>query len=398
MGQAQRTAPDTEQLRQLIGLTEHDASQDDFPARSFDAVVIACGNASQTTYFYELCLGMELEAYGGPDTGLEDRRSWVLRAGDARLVLVGATGPDSPVATHHQQHGDGVLDISLEVTDVDRCVERARAEGVTVIEAPYDTTDDHGTVRRAVIGGFGDVRHTLVDRSAYDGVYLPGYVPRTRAAEATLAGPPPATFVAIDHAVAAVPAGELDDLGERYSRMMGLSLMDESIEEDEDLEVTAQRMRTYATGDRRVKFAFAEPAPVEKASAIDVFLDAHGGPGCQHLALATDDIVATAARLRQHGVELIDPPDDYYDDPGLRSRLEGLRLSVDELKEHRILVDDDDEGGYLLQVFTRPVGDRPTMFLEWLERRGSLGFGKGNFGALAQANEMATKREGHQDA
>lgn len=365
------------ELSRLIGLTPHDESSDAFPVVALDAAVFACGNASQSTYYYELAFGMELEAYSGPETGNTDHRAYVLRAGSARFVLKGAATAESPLADHHRAHGDGVIDLSLEVSDVDRCVEHARSQGVEILEEPHDVSDEHGTVRLATIAAYGDTRHTLVDRSAYDGPYLPGYVARTRERDA--ARP---TFLAIDHCVAAVEPGRMDEWVTRYSNVLGFAHMAETILDDDNLEDFALQSKAVSSGNGRVKIAFNEPVEVEKLSGIDVFLRGYGGPGTQHFALATRDIVASAVALRAAGIELLDPPDSYYDDPELRERLADVRLSVEELKEHRILVDRDDDG-YLLQVFTRPNGDRPTVFMEWLERHGSLGFGKGNFRAVA---------------
>ena len=377
-----------DQLRQLVGFTEHNASDDPFPVIAMDAGVFACGNASQSTYYYELGLGMELEAYSGPETGNTDHRAYVLRSGAARFVLKGAMHAGSPLAEHHRAHGDGVFDVSLEVADVDRCVAHARSQGVAILEEPHDISDAHGTVRTATIAAFGDTRHSLIDRSRYTGPYLPGYVARRRARPAD---PARQTFVFIDHVSAAVEAGRVNHWVEHYRTLMGFRDMSETILDTDDLEYFAQRQRAVTSSNGRVKFAFCEPAKAKKPSGIDVFLKAYGGAGTQHFALATSDMVATTVALRAQGIELLDPPDSYYDDTELRERLEAVRLPVEELKKHRILVDRDGDD-YLLQVFIKPNGDRPTLFMEWIERRGFLGLGKGNFIALTNAAERQKAR------
>lgn len=370
-----------DELRQLVGLTDHDASEDPFPVVALDASVLVCGNASQSAYYYELALGMDLEAYSGPETGNTDHRAYVLRSGSARLVLKGPSHAGSPLVEHHRAHGDGVVDHSLEVTDVDRCVGHARSAGVAVLQEPQDLSDEHGTVRTATIAAFGDTVHTLVDRSRYGGPYLPGYVARRRARATDAARN---TFIAVDHVAAAVEAGRLQYWVAHYQKLMGFTDLSETILDSDDQEYFAQRQRGVSSKNGRVKIIFSEPAEAKKRSGIDVFLNGYGSAGTQHFALASRDIVATAVALRAQGIQLLDPPDSYYDDPQLRARLGDVRLSVDELRKHRILVDRQGEG-YILQVFTAPNGDRPTMFMEWLERHGSMGLGKGNFVALADA-------------
>lgn len=371
-----------EELQQLIGLTDHDASSDPFPVVALDASVLVCGNASHSAYYHELALGMELEAYSGPETGNTDHRAYVLRSGSARLVLKGACHAGSSLVEHHRVHGDGVIDHSLEVIDVDRCVEHARRVGATVLQEPHELRDEHGIVRTATIAGFGDTVHSLIDRSGYHGPYLPGYVARRRA---RAADPARNTFIAVDHVAAAVEAGHLEHWVAHYQKLMGFESLSETILDSDDQEYFAQRQRGVSSRNGRVKIIFSEPAVAKtKRSGIDVFLNAYGGAGTQHFAMATRDIIATAVALRAQGVQLLDPPDSYYDDPELGARLREVRLSVDELRRNRVLVDRQGDG-YILQVFTAPHGDRPTMFMEWLERHGSMGLGKGNFVALADA-------------
>ncbi|WP_235986956.1 4-hydroxyphenylpyruvate dioxygenase [Halosaccharopolyspora lacisalsi] len=380
-------------MRQLVGLVDHDASRDPFPVRSLDAVVFAAGNATQSALFYQSAFGMELIAYTGPEHGNRDHKSYVLKSGSARFVIQGAVDPASPLADHHRKHGDGVTDISLEVTDVDRCVEHARAQGATVLEEPNDVSDEHGTIRRGAIATYGETRHTLIDRSGYTGPYLPGYVARTsgyrKPAEA-----PKRLFQAVDHCVGNVEMGEMDRWVDFYNRVMGFVNMAEFVDDDIMTDYSALMSKVVANGNHRVKFPLNEPAMGKKKSQIDEFLEFYGDSGCQHIALATNDILTTLTEMRAAGVEFLATPDSYYDDPELRARIGEVRLPIETLKEHGILVDRD-EDGYLLQIFTKPIGDRPTMFFELIERHGSLGFGIGNFKALFQAIEREQELRGN---
>ena len=379
-----------EQLKQLIGLVEYDASSDPFPVTAMDAVCFVVGNATQTANFYQLALGMDLEAYAGPETGVRDRKSYVLRSGSARFVFTGGVSPDSPVLDHHRKHGDGVVDLALEVPDVDKCIDHARSVGATILEEPHDLTDEHGTVRIAAIATYGETRHTLVDRSKYDGPYLPGFVARTTTVKRA-EGHPKRLFQAIDHCVGNVELGRMDEWVEFYNKVLGFTNMAEFIGDDIATDYSALMSKVVASGNHRVKFPLNEPAVAKKKSQIDEYLEFYDGAGCQHIALATNDILRTVDILRDNGIEFLDTPDSYYDDPELRERIGKVRVPIEELKKRRILVDRD-EDGYLLQIFTKPMGDRPTVFYEFIERHGSLGFGKGNFKALFEAIEREQER------
>jgi 4-hydroxyphenylpyruvate dioxygenase len=382
-----------EQLKELVGLAEYDASRDPFPVTAMDAVCFVVGNATQTALFYQLALGMELEAYRGPETGWREGKSYVLRSGSARFVFTGAVAPASPLADHHRTHGDGVVDLALEVPDVDRCIDHARAMGATILDEPHDVTDEHGAVRTAAIATYGDTRHTLVDRSRYAGPYLPGYVARTTAVTRP-PGHPRRLFQAVDHCVGNVELGRMDEWVRFYNRVMGFVNMAEFIGDDIATDYSALMSKVVASGNHRVKFPLNEPAVARRKSQIDEYLEYYDGAGCQHIALATNDILTTVDRLRANGIEFLDTPDSYYDDPELRKRIGKVRVPIEELKQRRILVDRD-EDGYLLQIFTKPVGDRPTVFFEFIERHGSLGFGKGNFKALFEAIEREQARRGN---
>jgi 4-hydroxyphenylpyruvate dioxygenase len=392
-GQEQLADLDVHQLKQLVGLVEYDAGQDPFPVTGWDAVVWAVGNATQAALAYQLAYGMELVAYSGPETGNRDHHAYVLRSGAVRFVLKGAVDPDSPVADHHRRHGDGISDIALEVPDVDRCVAHARAQGATVLAAPHDISDGHGTVRMAAIAAYGETRHSLIDRSRYHGPYLPGYVRRS----STLvrpAGAPKRYFQALDHVVGNVELGHMDEWVAFYNRVMGFTNMAEFVGDDIATEYSALMSKVVANGNHRVKFPLNEPAVGKRKSQIDEYLEFYRGAGAQHLALATNDIIATVDGLRANGVEFLDTPDSYYTDPELRARIGHVRVPIGELKSRGILVDRD-EDGYLLQIFGKPVGDRPTVFFEFIERHGSLGFGKGNFQALFEAIEREQEKRGN---
>ena len=381
------------QLKQLVGLVEYDATEDPFPITGWDALVWTVGNATQTAQHYQVVYDMEVAAYAGPETGVGDHQSFVLESGAARFVINGAVDPASPLVLLHGKHGDGISDIALQVTDVDKCIAHARAVHATILEEPHDVTDEHGTVRLAAIAAYGDMRHTLVDRSAYDGPYLPGYVARPRRSEIRDSAST-RLFHAVDHVVGNVELGKLDKWVDFYNRVMGFTNMAEFVGADIATEYSALMSKVVASGDRRVKFPLNEPALGKKRSQIDEYLDYNRGPGPQHVALATDDILRTVDVLLTRGVEFLSTPSTYYLDSDLRSRVGRVRVPIEALRERNILVDRD-EDGYLLQIFTKPIGDRPTVFFEFIERHGSLGFGKGNFRALFEAIEREQQLRGN---
>lgn len=380
-------------LKQLVGLVEHDDREDPFPVTGWDAAVWVVGNATQAAHFFVSAFGMDLVAYSGPETGNRDHVAYVLTSGAVRFVLKGGVDPRSPLHEHHRKHGDGIVDIALEVPDVDKCIAHARAVGATVLEEPHDLADEHGTVRVAAIATYGDTRHTLVQRTAYDGPYLPGYVARTSSFQRR-EGAPKRLFQALDHIVGNVELGRMDAWVDFYRRVMGFTNMAEFIGDDIATDYSALMSKVVANGNHRVKFPLNEPAVAKKRSQIDEYLEFYDGPGAQHLALATNDILTAVDVLRAEGVEFLATPDSYYEDAELRARIGEVRVPVEELQKRGILVDRD-EDGYLLQIFTKPLGDRPTVFFELIERHGSLGFGKGNFKALFEAIEREQERRGN---
>ena len=388
---------DVDQLKQLVGLVAYDEAKDVFPVTGWDAIVFVVGNATQTAHYYQAAWGMDLVAYRGPETGHRDHKAYVLESGSIRFVVSGAVDPKSPHADHHRRHGDGVIDIALEVPDVDRCVAQAKRAGATVLEEPHDESDEHGTIRTAVIAAYGDTRHSLVQRVVgghrYAGHYRPGFV----AASSTVArheGQPKRLFQALDHIVGNVELGHMDEWVGFYNRVMGFVNMAEFVGEDIATDYSALMSKVVANGNHRVKFPLNEPAVGKRKSQIDEYLEFYQGPGAQHLAVATNDILRSVDALRENGVEFLSTPDSYYEDPELRARIGEVRVPIEELQRRGILVDRD-EDGYLLQIFTKPLGDRPTVFFELIERHGSLGFGKGNFKALFEAIEREQERRGN---
>jgi 4-hydroxyphenylpyruvate dioxygenase len=383
---------------QLVGAVEHDISHDPFPVSGIDYLQFMVGNARQAAHFYSTAFGMTCVAYRGPETGHPDYAEYVLTSGSARFCLTGTVRAGTRGSERHARHGDGVVDIALEVPNVDSAYAHAVKQGATGLAKPYERSDEHGTVRLASIATYGDTRHTLIDRSRYRGVFLPGFVARPpivdRSAAITSGAQPKRFFQAVDHVVGNVELGKMDEWVHFYQKVMGFTNMAEFVGDDIATEYSALMSKVVANGTRKVKFPLNEPAHGRKKSQIDEFLEFYGGPGAQHVALATNDILRTVDAMRAAGVDFLETPDSYYEDPQLRERIGNVRVPIEELQARKILVDRD-EDGYLLQIFTKPVQDRPTFFFELIERHGSLGFGKGNFKALFEAIEREQERRGN---
>ncbi|MBA3249535.1 MAG: 4-hydroxyphenylpyruvate dioxygenase [Geodermatophilaceae bacterium] len=388
-----QTMPDTAavDVDTLVGAVYHDPANDPFPVKGMDAVVFAVGNAKQAAHFYSSAFGMTVVAYSGPETGSREAASYVLRSGSARFVLTGAVVAGTDIGRHVAAHGDGVIDLALEVPDVHRAVDYARGQGATVLEEAHEVTDAHGTVVLGAIATYGQTRHSLVDRSRYTGLYRPGYVEAAPLIVRPADGPK-RYFQAVDHCVGNVELGRMDEWVRFYNQVMGFTNMKEFIGDDIATEYSALMSKVVTNGNHRVKFPLNEPALGKRKSQIDEYLEFYGGPGVQHIALATGDIVASVRHMRAQGVEFLDAPDSYYNTLG--GWVGDTRVPVDTLRELKILADRD-EDGYLLQIFTKPVQDRPTVFFELIERHGSLGFGKGNFKALFEAIEREQERRGN---
>ena len=383
---------------ELIGAVAHDPAADPFPVLALDHVHFAVGNARQAAHYYSTAFGMTCVAYRGPETGHRDHAEYVLESGKARFVLTGPVRAGTELGDHVARHGDGVVDLAIAVPDVHHAYRHALAQGAKGLVEPHTVTDQHGTVVLAAIAAYGETRHTLVDRSDYTGPFLPGFTahrPLVDRSERVAAGLEPRRFFqAVDHCVGNVELGRMDEWVDFYRRVMGFTNLAEFVGDDIATEYSALMSKVVASGNHRVKFPLNEPAVSRRKSQIDEYLEFYGGPGVQHIALATGDVIATVKAMRAAGVEFLDTPDSYYDDPELRARIGKVRVDVEVLKEHRILVDRD-EDGYLLQIFTKPVQDRPTVFFELIERHGSLGFGKGNFKALFEAIEREQDRRGN---
>jgi 4-hydroxyphenylpyruvate dioxygenase len=382
----------------LVGAVEHDISADAFPIKGWDHVRFYVGNAKQAAHYYSTAFGMTCVAYRGPEQGFREHAEYVLRSGGVTFVLVGGVTAESAATRHYAAHGDGVIEVALEVPDVDENYRYAIEQGAIALEEPHDLTDEHGTVRVAAIGTYGETRNVLVDRSGYTGPFLPGFVARepiVDRAPAVAAGLEPKRFFqAIDHIVGNVELGRMHEWVAYYEKVMGFSNIVEFVEDAIATEYSALMSKVVANGTRKVKFPINEPAPGRKKSQIDEYLEFYGGPGVQHIALATNDILAAVDAMRANGVEFLEAPDAYYDDPEMRERIGEVRVPIEELKRRRVLVDRD-EDGYMLQIFTKPQQDRPTVFYEIIERHGSLSFGKGNFKALFEALEKEQAKRGN---
>ena len=362
---------------------------DDFPVEGIDYVHFVVGNARQAAHFYSTAFGMRVTAYRGPETGSRDYAEYVLESGGARFRITGEVHAGTELGQHAARHGDGVYDIAIRVPDAAKAYELAVSRGATGLVEPGLVEDETGKVVLATIATYGETRHTFVERSAYSGAFLPGFAERS-----PLVDPPEKRyFQAVDHVVGNVELGRMDEWVAFYHRVMGFTNMAEFVGDDIATSYSALMSKVVADGTRRVKFPLNEPAAGRKKSQIDEYLEFYGGPGVQHIALATNDIVRSVREMRARGVQFLDTPDSYYDDT-LRERVGDVRVPMDELRELKVLVDRDDEG-YLLQIFTKPVQDRPTLFFELIERHGSQGFGKGNFKALFEAIEREQERRGN---
>jgi len=383
----------------MTQMMEHLTNKADvFPVKGVDHLRFLVGNAKQAAHYYSTAFGMTCVAYRGPEQGYRDHAEYVLVSGSARFLITGAVHAGAPGAEHVAKHSDGVQDIALAVPDVDAAYHHAIESGARGVTEPHDVKDEHGTVRMAAIATYGDTIHSLVDRSGYDGPFLPGFVvhapivDRQPAIDAGLV--PKRLFQAVDHVVGNVELGKMDEWVDFYRRVMGFTNMAEFVGDDIATDYSALMSKVVADGTRKVKFPLNEPAVSRRKSQIDEYLEFYGGPGAQHIAVATNDIIASVDAMRAAGVEFLPTPDSYYDDPALRARIGEVRAPIEELKKRRILVDRD-EDGYLLQIFTKPVQDRPTVFFELIERHGSLGFGKGNFKALFEAIEREQELRGN---
>jgi 4-hydroxyphenylpyruvate dioxygenase len=363
------------------------AGEDFMPLHGIDHVELWVGNAAQAAYFFREAYGFTQAAYAGLETGLRDRVSFVLQQGRIRLVLTGAITPDHVIGEHHARHGDGVKVIALSVPDAEYAYRTAVERGAQGVREPWEVTDEHGTVRMSTIHAYGDTLHTFVERAGYDGPFLPGFVATEVAALAGDTG-----LLAIDHIVGNVELGAMDTWVKFYEDVFGMTEMIHFSDDDISTEYSALMSKVVSSGNGRIKFPINEPAEGKRKSQIDEYLEFYGGPGAQHLAVASRDIVKTVATLRERGVQFLTTPASYYED--VPERIGEIEEDLEDLRREGILVDRDDEG-YLLQIFTKPIGDRPTIFFEVIERHGARGFGDGNFKALFEAIEREQERRGN---
>lgn len=361
--------------------------QDFLPLKRMDHVELYVGNAKQSASYYRQVLGFTLTGYRGPETGHRDCASYLLEQGKIRVVLTSAMSSDNPVSRHAAKHGDGVKVLALEVDDAASALKETVARGAEMVQDLVTLTDDHGTVKLASIATYGDTIHTFVERGDYKGPFLPGFEARQHGPADGDAG-----LVAIDHVVGNVELGQMNRWVDFYANTLGFSQLLHFDDEAISTDYTALMSKVMQDGSGKIKFPINEPAESKKKSQIEEYLDFYEGPGVQHVALITGDIISTVDKLRDNGVEFLTIPETYYED--LDERIGVIKEKVEDLQRLGILVDRDEEG-YLLQIFTRPIQDRPTLFFEVIQRRGSRGFGLGNFKALFEAIEREQARRGN---
>jgi 4-hydroxyphenylpyruvate dioxygenase len=356
---------------------------DSLPLRRIDHVRFFVGNARQSAYFYRNAFGFDVIGYAGLETRLKDEAGYVLRQGNITFVLVSPLGPDHPQAQRLVEHGDGVMDIALEVDDVKAAYDETIRRGARGVAPPTLLEDEHGVYEFASIAAYGDTTHSFVNRDRYRGIFAPGYQPLDpeRYSPATYHH---AGLKAIDHMVANVEEGKMNDWVKWYRDVLGFSQLVHFDDKDISTDYSALMSKVMQNGTGKIKFPINEPARGRRRSQIEEYLDFYHGPGVQHIALATRDIIATVRTLRRNDVSFLRVPHTYYE--MLTDRVGQIDEDIEDLAELGILVDRD-EDGYMLQIFTKPVGDRPTLFFEIIERHGSRSFGKGNFKALFEAIE-----------
>lgn len=348
-------------------------------------IEIFSGNAKQTSYFYRKAFGFSQIAYSGLETGNRKRASYMLAQGRARLVITTPLTSDDPAVEFLTLHGDGVYDIALEVADVDFAFHEALKRGSRPAAEPFDQSDEHGTIRRAAVHTYGDTIHSLIERKGYKGAFMPGF-------EAAEIPGDDSGIALIDHIVGNVELGKMNEWADWYSRVFGFKRYMTFDDEDISTEYSALMSIVMSDDSHAIKFPINEPAPGRRKSQIQEYLECFGGAGVQHVALLSRDIITTVEKLRRNGVEFLDVPNSYYEN--LHGRIGAIDEPFASLKRLHILADRDEEG-YLLQIFTKPVEDRPTLFFEIIQRHGSRGFGKGNFKALFEAIENEQARRGN---
>jgi len=363
-----------------------DGAQDFLPLNGTDYVELYVGNAKQSALYYKTAFGFQSEAYSGLETGVHDKVSYVLKQGKIRLVLTTSLVEDGPINEHINKHGDGVKVVALWVDDATKAWKETTSRGAKSFMEPQKEEDENGYVVRSGIHTYGETVHIFVERSNYNGIFLPGY----KKWESHY-NPEPVGLKFVDHMVGNVGWNEMNDWCKFYGEVMGFAQIISFDDKDISTDFTALMSKVMSNGNGRIKFPINEPAEGKKKSQIEEYLDFYNGPGVQHIALATNDIVKTVSAMRDRGVEFLYVPETYYDD--VLDRVGEIDEDIEILKKHGVLIDRDEEG-YLLQLFTKPVVDRPTMFFEIIQRKGAQSFGKGNFKALFEAIEREQESRG----
>ena len=369
---------------QLERKAHREAQKDLFPIQGIDYLELYVGNALQAAHYYRLAWGYNIIAYSGPETGQRDHVSYVLEQGRVRFILTAPVGSTGDIAAHVALHGDGVKDIALRVPNVAQAYHVALSRGARGVMEPQTSSDDGGTVTRAAIATYGDTIHSLVERD-YSGAFMPGYKARS------IPGKPVGIRV-VDHVVGNVELGKMDEWVGFYANVMGFEQLVHFDADQISTEYSALMSKVVQDGTGKIKFPINEPAQGKKRSQIDEYLDYYNGAGAQHIAVATGDILETVMALEANGVDFLRTPHTYYQD--LPARIGQIKEDLERLEEHSILADRDDDG-YLLQIFSKPVEDRPTLFYELIERHGCRGFGEGNFKALFEAIEREQAERGN---
>jgi len=368
-----------------------ETAEDFLPIIGTDYVEFYVGNAKQAAQYYAHLFGFEIRGYRGPETGAEDTVSYLLEQNDIRFVLTAALNPESPISQHVLRHGDGVKDIALQVNDVVQSFEASTDRGAEPVQEPTVHEDQNGRVLTAAIATYGDTIHTFVERSKYDGFFFPGFEAWDNE---HWSAPSSTGLEVVDHCVGNVYEGEMDRYVEYYAQTMGFYNMLHFTDQDISTEYSALMSKVMANGDEKIKFPINEPAEGKRKSQIEEYLEYYRGPGVQHIALSTKNIISTVEELRRRGVEFLEIPSTYYDPDVLTDRVGTIDEPIGKLEQLNILVDRDPEG-YLLQIFTKPLQDRPTVFFEVIQREGARSFGAGNFKALFEAIEREQARRGN---
>ena len=375
-------------METMSAVSSQTAITDFLPINGTDFIEFYVGNAKQASYFYRTAFGFELIAYSGPETGIRDRASYVLKQGKIRLILTTPMHPGNHISSHIEKHGDGVKVLALWVDDAEKSWKETTSRGAKSYQEPTILKDEFGEVKIASIHTYGDTIHTFVERKNYTGIFMPGYVAMDDGYKTEDVG-----LLYVDHCVGNVELGKMDEWVKFYEDVMGFSLLLTFDDQDISTEYSALMSKVVSNGNGYIKFPINEPADGKKAkSQIDEYLEFYHGPGVQHIAVATHDIIATVSALKSRGVQFLRVPDTYYDD--LLDRVGVIDEDIAPLRELGILVDRDEEG-YLLQLFTKPVEDRPTLFFEIIQRKGATSFGKGNFKALFESIEREQALRGN---